>query len=546
MVSTLEERTVLQLFGTRLPALTFALTLVLGAVISTLVYHAEKYRHQTEAERLADAVVVQVMTRISQHVTLLRGAKGLFNAQDGEVSRNDLSRYLDGVGIDEDLAGIQGVGFARMIPTADAERAAEEIALSYQSEVEIRPETDQIWRTPIVLLEPADDRNREALGFDMYANPIRRAAMEQAIATGAAAISAPVELVQEITADKQTGFLVYLPFAARIGSTDRDKPDGFVYAPFRAGDLIAAALTPIGDQNYYLRIADSEAPDMPLIDTFDGPVAGNTVVERRAQVFGREWSFAVSETAAPNGVFARFSSTILAALASVALAFATSLAIQSRQNEAANARAAATQALREADHRQLLLQEMHHRIKNHITRIQSIARQSARGVSSVKEFTEGFDSRLRSMAQAQDLLAGKLIPQTDIEAILKREVVETVGDNAAGVTIEGPLVALTESKAHAFALIVHELVTNALKYGGLSSGGRGLTIGWSFVGPQSVSLTWSETLPEHDRIEPSIPGRKPGGFGLKLIDACLRGELDGKMERRMKPNQLVIDIKFSV
>lgn len=152
------------------------------------------------------------------------------------------ARFLSSVDIVNELSGVQGIGFARMSATEDAGLAVQEIREHYGIEVSVRPETRESWRTPIVLLEPANARNTAALGFDMYADPIRRSAMDHAIASGEAQMSGPVELVQEITSDKQTGFLVYLPFpVADLSEGIRKAPlAGFVYAPFRGGDLIRA------------------------------------------------------------------------------------------------------------------------------------------------------------------------------------------------------------------------------------------------------------------------------------------------------------------
>src|SRR5205814_5842056 len=97
----------------------------------------------------------------------------------------------------------------------------------------------------ITFLEPLDKRNAAALGYDMYTEPVRREAMDAAWTNGALAASGKVRLVQEIGGPEQAGFLVYLP----VYNNRRTPPTvaerkadlyGFVYAPFRADDLLHA------------------------------------------------------------------------------------------------------------------------------------------------------------------------------------------------------------------------------------------------------------------------------------------------------------------
>lgn len=528
----------------RLSTVSFIGTLAVGLLITFLVYQTEVRRHYLEHVQIADVLVDKVVTRIGQHVVVLRGAAGLLIAMNGDISREALSTYLDQTGVETDIAGIQGVGIAQMVKTADAEQLRDAIADQYQVDVAIRPDTDQEWRTPIVILEPMNERNLAALGYDMYANPERRSAMNRAIETGEAQMSAPVELVQEITEVKQAGFLIYLPFRAKADNALGQFPDGFVYAPFRTGDLIAAALGNATVDNFQMRIADTELPGQPLYDTQTSPKLTGPEVRSRVEVFGRRWDFTIT-FASTGAQLGRFNSTLFTGLASLILAFATRQTIQKRQSEAQAALDAAELAQRDSEHRQLLLQEMNHRIKNHITRIQSIARQSARSATSVKEFTEAFDARLRSMAQAQDLLAGNAVQQTDVVSILKKELSQAEGNDDARIHYSGPRVNLGEAKAHSFALVVHELVTNALKYGGLSIGGGGISVEWSMSEDQKVSMTWIENLPETATVPPSGPVLgQGGGFGLRLIEACLRGELDGEITRSAQDGKLVLQLTF--
>src|SRR5690606_23041865 len=88
---------------------------------------------------------------------------------------------------------------------------------------------------------PLDDRNRAAIGYDMFTDPVRRDAMRRAAQTGEPAASGKVILVQEIREDVQAGFLIYVPVYSKEpanANVGEDNLFGYIYAPFRAGDLL--------------------------------------------------------------------------------------------------------------------------------------------------------------------------------------------------------------------------------------------------------------------------------------------------------------------
>lgn len=168
---------------------------------------------------------------------------------------------------------------------------------------DIRPEGEREEYTAIVFLEPFDERNRKAFGYDMFSEQVRRSAMERARDTGEGALSGKVELVQEITENKQAGFLLYLPVYAsghfpEDVAARRETLFGYVYSPFRAGDLMHGIL-----QNDFpeigLEIFDgSEAADGMrlyheegwLSSAANGPPAALTRMIT-IDIAGRPWTF---------------------------------------------------------------------------------------------------------------------------------------------------------------------------------------------------------------------------------------------------------------
>jgi signal transduction histidine kinase len=172
----------------------------------------------------------------------------------------------------------------------------------------VHPRGTRPFYAPVTYLEPMDARNRAALGFDMFSEPQRRAAMIQARDTGRPAMTRPVTLVQEITADKQPGFLIYVPLyrGADAEPTDvaerRAALEGFVYAPFRAGDLFKGVFADPAQARLGYAIYDGPEPDAAQL-LYQGPNDGPTRFESAVPipVAGHTWTLVVK--APPNFAF---------------------------------------------------------------------------------------------------------------------------------------------------------------------------------------------------------------------------------------------------
>jgi PAS domain S-box-containing protein len=191
----------------------------------------------------------------------LRGAVGLFIASD-QVTRDDYRTYIGSLRLVDKYPGIQSVGFSLLVPPAGLASHLKTMRAQGFPDYAIWPPGERSIYTSIVYLEPLSDRNRRAFSYDMYSEPVRRAAMERARDTGTAAASGKVRLVQETDKDVQAGFLLYLPvYRTRSipGSVAERRAQllGWVYAPFRMDDLMRGIL-------------GEHASDLGL-EIFDGP-----------------------------------------------------------------------------------------------------------------------------------------------------------------------------------------------------------------------------------------------------------------------------------
>src|SRR5690606_16627121 len=177
----------------------------------------------------------------------------------------------------------------------------------------------------------------------------------------------------------------------------------------------------------------------------------------------------------------------------------------------------------------MMLQEMKHRIKNSIARVLAIARQTATGASDIGEFSTSFAARLQAMAASQDMLTRSRWQKADLGSLLRIELGQVFGKDFPDGLLTGPEVLLDEKTTQALGLTFHELATNALQYGEAGNTVGALKIDWRLVGPlqdRTLVLEWKETAGQKKIAAPAKTG-----FGTKLIDMNITRELYGSVVR---------------
>nr|MDQ2694840.1 CHASE domain-containing protein [Pseudomonadota bacterium] len=226
------------------------LVLVFCLAVTVWTWHLSRVDARRQGrdafEQIAGQVTQAVHDRMRAYEQVLRGAVGLFLAA-GEVTRRDWRIYVENLALDKSYPGIQGVGFARLIASAGREAHIRQVRAEGFADYTLWPAGERDIYTAIVYLEPFDWRNRRAFGYDMFSEPVRRAAMERAWYSGRTAVSGKITLVQETGRDPQTGFLMYLPLYAAdrplaSEAQRRAALRGWVYSPFRLDDLMQGIL----------------------------------------------------------------------------------------------------------------------------------------------------------------------------------------------------------------------------------------------------------------------------------------------------------------
>lgn len=196
--------------------------------------------------------------------------------------------------------------------------------------------------------------------------------------------------------------------------------------------------------------------------------------------------------------------------------------------------AAARERLRAWEHEQLLMAELDHRVKNTLANIQALVAQTSRSATSLGDFTEGLDRRIRSMSRAHSLLTKSRWEGVSIEGLLQEEL-DAYRAQQGEITLAGPNVLLTPKAALAVSLAVHELATNAGKYGALSVAAGRLDVRWEMV-DDALHLVWQE------RDGPPVTAPKGRGFGSTLIERALAMETGGVSTLAFLPGGVVCTI----
>ncbi len=198
-----------------------------------------------------------------------------------------------------------------------------------------------------------------------------------------------------------------------------------------------------------------------------------------------------------------------------------------------------TERRRAEEHRMLLVNELNHRVKNTLAVVQGLARQTFRNVGDVATAVESFEDRLAALSRAHNLLTDENWAWANLREMIR----DQLGGNRWGerLTLEGPEILLSPQVAVSLALVVHELSTNATKYGALSNDEGRVRVSWTrhAQNPQ-MFLRWAES------DGPPVAPPKRRGFGSRMIERALAAEVGGLVSLQFQPTGVVCEIEAPI
>jgi len=247
------------------------IVLVAGLVIS--VASAFLLKTMVQASQRKDflaqcaEIKTEIANKLDDHARILWSAAALFHASS-QVSRREWHLFIEKQNIETQLPGTQAIGFALWIPREELSRHIQTVRDEGFPDYTVHPAGERDVYTPIVYLEPFSGRNLAAFGYDMFSDPVRRAAMRRARDGDAAALSRRVTLIQETDEDVQPGTVMYVPVyrnGAPLDTVDQRRSAlvGWIYSPYRMKDLMRGILGKrLWEKRWSLRL-----------QLFDGPRA---------------------------------------------------------------------------------------------------------------------------------------------------------------------------------------------------------------------------------------------------------------------------------
>lgn len=222
-----------------------AVILVTFTLATTLLaFYLDRVADTRDSVRYAAAteqLLQLIQYRLDVYTNLLQSSQS-FRAVSPSINATTFYQYADALQLDSAYPGAQGLGLAKRVSPTDLDsfvaQTQQEISAPF-TVIEPRFQEDNYI---ITYLYPPDKRNQRAMGFNMYSDPLRRAAMDRARDTGTLAASAKVVLIQDAGVSNKPGFLIYAPFydGQHVPSTieeRRQRLQGFIYSPFRADAL---------------------------------------------------------------------------------------------------------------------------------------------------------------------------------------------------------------------------------------------------------------------------------------------------------------------
>jgi two-component sensor histidine kinase len=508
-------------------AVPLAIFLLVAAVTVLSVFsieRGERIRASAELQRQAQLMVSAVERRAYSNSSFLRAGAALFGAQD-EITATLFRQFVSELRLDADYRGAEGIGWAPAISASQAEEFEQQLNRGKVGLLGIEPSLEESYRSqlvPILYLQPDTLRNRRALGFDMYSEPVRREAMDRATRTVRPTATGRLTLKQEGRAEG-SGFLIYMPVFDGAGAGRTLK--GFVYSPFNASQFLDSAAELSTSSEASVRLYDiMDGKRLLMAETAAWSEEGETVA-REVDLANRRMVVVVqSQREAALSPLSMITLLFGLAVASLLLVVARLLTQQAQEDSRSLEWFAQQNSIRNS-----LTRELNHRVKNTLANVLSIVSLTRRRAASLDEFAEGIDNRIRALSATHDLLTQSEWGTTPVLSVVLVELAPYTNESDHEVVTEGPDVELAPNDALSLGLALHELATNAAKFGALSMPGGRVSIVWELVNENLARIEWVES--NGPRVD--LPRKR--GFGTDLIEKIVAHELRHPVELEFHP-----------
>ena len=279
--------------------LVFSIILTIGATF--LFYQSAKSKDAARFNNSVNRIRSSMDNRIGLYVALLKAGRGFIESST-DLERTKFANFVESLELEKNYFGAQGIGYAVNLQPADEQKLTQQMSAEGYANFKISPELNGKSGQIIVYLEPFNERNQKAIGFDMSSEDVRRTALEKARDSGIASATAKLILLQENDQDRQSGFLIYLPiykngqFPTSVEAR-KQSLQGYIYSPFRANNFLRDVQNNAGINDIAVKIYDGDAKSENLLvetdavrdNNISGQINGQFSTENDVEIAGRKW-----------------------------------------------------------------------------------------------------------------------------------------------------------------------------------------------------------------------------------------------------------------
>lgn len=506
-------------------AVPLAIFAAIAAITAISVFAIESNARARESAQIREAsqtISAALERRANNFASYLRSGAALLSTVE-KIEPNAFRQFVSELRLDLDYRGADGIGWVSVLDASDVEAFVAKQRGELADYPAIRPaiRDEATLSAPVTYFYPDSPRNRRALGFDMFSDPVRKEAMSEAQRIVQPTASARITLAQEDTAETP-GFVIFMPVFRQVpGGRPVDRAlAGFVYSPFNAASFLDAALERADAPAYGVRLYDGIAQTDHLLVARSLADGGGTRIEEPVTFANRELLLVVE---APRGATLDPLSMVTLVfgltLGSLLMLLARLLTQQAFEDQARLAFFEEQHSIRNS-----LSRELNHRVKNTLANVLSILSLTRRRSESLDEFADSLEGRIRSLSATHDLLTGTDWGTTPLRSVLEAELQHFRALGEQMISIDGPPVELAPNDALSFGLAIHELATNAAKYGALSVPEGRVSVYWTLLDNQLAEVEWRE------REGPEVKSSRRRGFGTELIEKIVAHELKSPVQ----------------
>lgn len=508
------------------PLLIAALAMALTGLTTVAIENGRRTNQQLKLQADADELAAALAANMTGVVFTLQSSRAMFTIVDREYL-GAFRTFVKDIQDRHAMLGVRGIGFILRVKDGNVAEIERWMQANGEPDFHVwpRPVSPGSEVYTVVALEPDNAANRAAIGFNPASEAKRYAALQSAAKSGAVTTTPALILLYDQGRTKEPGFLavipIYRPYFPEMTAKERaESLVGFVYSPVRIAEQVAAVRNSEFLANLRIALADGVTTQSPVF--YDrGKVDGPTLTAfQTVRIVDRDWRLTL---AAPRGSgFGILAITVLAfgTALSLLLGALTALIVQ-------GGRMTQAELLAKKEYegvRNVLARELTHRVKNTLATVIALAMLSKRDATNLDDYVETLSARLQALSATNDLLTHTDWSDAQLRAVLESEFAPFRQGATVAVELDGPDVLLKPNIAVSFGMAIHELITNAAKYGSLSVPGGKVSVRWSLSQDQKLAMIdWRES----NGPEVVQPSRR--SFGSDLIERLTAHEIGSKV-----------------